>query len=424
VQGSAVVLREDRPGHLHLVAYVVIDAGVANIATLRESLCGRLPEHMLPAAWVVLDALPRLPNGKLDRRALPAPQAEEAAAYVAPRTPLESVLAELWCEVLGVARVGVHDHFFELGGHSLLAARLVSQVRRDLQPRCSLATLFKSPTLEGFAGALERISKTADGGAERGELLALQALGSGPALFCICGVHLYAPLARLLAPDHPVYGVFLPYEHSLLASAPGVAPQLPSVEQMAADYVREIRRQQPDGPYHLLGVSFGGLLAYEVAQQLSAAGVAVGAVTVLDFDFDAGRPRRWSERLAHRLRALPKRWQAIMKPRERLDAVAHATPGAPRPSDEEQRLIDLRDRIYEQAIAAYVPQPYGGRVHVVRAEETLATAGHQPAADYGWARHVRDLCLEDVAGGHVSMLAEPHVHALAVCVRRHLAPSR
>jgi amino acid adenylation domain-containing protein len=154
VTDCVVVAREDVPGDRRLAAYVV---GAAQVDELREHVRRSLPEYMVPSAYVALDALPLTPNGKLDRKALPAPEhTAEAARYVAPRTEAEELLAEIWAEVLGLERVGVHDNFFELGGHSLLIMRLLARVRDTLDLRISIRTVFSMPTLEAMAGEIER----------------------------------------------------------------------------------------------------------------------------------------------------------------------------------------------------------------------------------------------------------------------------
>jgi acyl carrier protein len=154
VAGCVVMVREDAPGEQRLVAYVV---GEARAEALRAHVRRSLPEYMVPAAFVVLDALPLSPNGKLDRKALPAPEygaAEET--YVAPRTPVEEVLAGIWAEVLRLERVGVHDSFFDLGGHSLLIMRLLADVQATFNQEISIRTVFSMPTLEAMAGEIER----------------------------------------------------------------------------------------------------------------------------------------------------------------------------------------------------------------------------------------------------------------------------
>jgi amino acid adenylation domain-containing protein len=154
VREAAVVVREDTPGEKRLVAYV---AGEVAADEVREHLRGRLPEHMVPGAIVRLDALPLTANGKLDRKALPAPELTSAEErYVAPRTPVEEVLAEIWVQVLRVERAGVHDSFFGLGGHSLMATRLLAHVQATFGLEISIRDVFSMPTLEAMAGEIER----------------------------------------------------------------------------------------------------------------------------------------------------------------------------------------------------------------------------------------------------------------------------
>ncbi|MDH5538703.1 MAG: amino acid adenylation domain-containing protein, partial [Rhizobacter sp.] len=155
VQACAVALREDRPGLKRLVAYV--SGPAAEPAALRQFLRQRLPDHMVPEVVVVLAALPRLPNGKLDRKSLPAPQVTPGdTRHAAPQTATEIAVADVWCEVLGRSRVGLHDNFFDLGGHSLLAMQVVSRLRARLHIELPLLRLFVDPTLQALAGIIER----------------------------------------------------------------------------------------------------------------------------------------------------------------------------------------------------------------------------------------------------------------------------
>ncbi|WP_262706388.1 MULTISPECIES: amino acid adenylation domain-containing protein, partial [Streptomyces] len=166
----AVVVREDRPGDRRLVAYVVAAGGGCDVGVVREFVRGRLPEFMVPGAWVVLDGLPVTANGKLDRRALPAPQGGGGLEYTAPRDGVEELLCGLFAEVLGVERVGVEEGFFDLGGHSLLATRLVSRVRSELGVELPVGVVFETPTVAGLS---RKLAGNAEGqaGRERPELV-------------------------------------------------------------------------------------------------------------------------------------------------------------------------------------------------------------------------------------------------------------
>ncbi len=157
VRGAVAIVREDAPGRQALVAYLTVDGDAPSTAELRTLVAGSLPEYMVPAAFVVLDAFPATPGGKVDRRALPAPTAAEGEGRAAPRTPTEEVLAALYSDVLGVAAPGTGEGFFELGGHSLLATRLVSRVREAFAVELPLLAVFEAPTVAGLAGRIDAL---------------------------------------------------------------------------------------------------------------------------------------------------------------------------------------------------------------------------------------------------------------------------
>jgi acyl-coenzyme A synthetase/AMP-(fatty) acid ligase len=165
VQTSAVVVREDTPGNKRLTAYVVNRNGAASSSELRECLRGRLPDYMVPAAFVTLEALPLTPNGKLDRKALPVPgfeRPELSASYVAPGNPTEKILADIWAQSLALEKVGIHDNFFELGGHSLLLVQVQSRVCEKLQTQVSIVEMFQYPTISSLARHLSQPSAESD----------------------------------------------------------------------------------------------------------------------------------------------------------------------------------------------------------------------------------------------------------------------
>jgi acyl carrier protein len=158
VKQAAVLLREDSPGDKRLVAYIVGIEGTPDTEILKTHLKERLPDYMVPSILVTLEALPVTPSGKLARRALPVPDYGDAAQqYVAPRDATEEALTKIWSEILGIARVGIHDDFFELGGHSLLATQLISRVRDTLETEMPLKYLFRNPTPESLANALQAL---------------------------------------------------------------------------------------------------------------------------------------------------------------------------------------------------------------------------------------------------------------------------
>ncbi|GGZ45692.1 hypothetical protein GCM10010371_00830 [Streptomyces subrutilus] len=270
----AVVVFEDGPGGKRLVAYAVPRAGHGlTTGELLRWAAGELPEHMVPSAAVLLDAIPLTVNGKPDRGALPAPAPAARPSGRPPRTPREEVLCGLFAEILGVEGVGIDDNFFGLGGHSLLGVRLVSRMRTVLGLERGVRDLFRTPTVAGLLG------DEPTGFDPMGVLLPLSTRGSRAPLFCIhpgTGVGWpYAGLAQHLGPDQPLYAV-----QARALSELGHSPE--SVEEMVADYLPLIREVQPHGPYRFLGWSFGGTVAHALAARLAELGERTDLLAMMD----------------------------------------------------------------------------------------------------------------------------------------------
>lgn len=274
IRDAVVVLREDNPGDTRLVAYTTPADGPQPPA-LRAALGAVLPEYMIPSAFVVLERLPLTVNGKLDRNALPEPDYTPEVTRRAARTPREEVLCDLFAEVLKTPDVGIDDDFFALGGHSLLGARLIGRIRSVLGVRIDIARVFQSPTPATMAAALG----FEDHQAALRTLLPLRPTGTRTPLFCVHPggglAWCYAGLLRYVSKDIPVYGI----------QARGIAEpaSLPlSIDEMADEYVTQIREVQPSGPYFLLGWSFGGVAAQAIAQRLADDGERIAAMVLLD----------------------------------------------------------------------------------------------------------------------------------------------
>ncbi|MEH1097958.1 amino acid adenylation domain-containing protein [Micromonospora sp. CPCC 205561] len=357
VAQAAVVPREDAPGQLRLVGYVVPAAGAApEPAELRRYVAQRLPDYMVPPAFVALAAIPRTTNGKLDRAALPAPDLTATVGGRAPRDHREAVLCAFFAELLGLPEVGIDDDFFSLGGHSLLVARLMGRVRAEFGVEIGIRTVFEAPTVAKLAPALA----TATGGAGTDELLPLRTRGEGPPLFCVApATGLAWSYAALLAslPDRPVYGL-----QSVAVDGPA------SVAQLAAEHVRRIREIQPAGPYHLLGASFGGLVAHEMAVQLVESGAQVAPLTLLD-SFP-----------------LPDAWRALPPPDEGAAAAAVLGQGALGGLDDEgRRLAYAAFARNSRLLGDWTPRHFGGDALVVEATEGKTPDWPGPRS---WAPHV------------------------------------
>ncbi|WP_157536742.1 non-ribosomal peptide synthetase [Kitasatospora mediocidica] len=280
VAQAVVVVREDRPGDRRLVGYLVPVEGHegVDVEEVRRHVAGRLPRHMLPAALVVLPVLPLTSNGKLDQRALPAPVAVTGRSGRGARSAREEILCALFAEVLDVPSVGIDDDFFTLGGHSLLAARLISRIRTALGAELGIRDLFDAPTVAGLA---ERLDGSGLGDGALATLLPLRR-STGTALsplFCVhpaAGISwVYSGLLRHLDRDRPLYGL---QARGLVD--PEAAPA--SVDAMVDDYLAQIRSVQPHGPYALLGWSFGGVVAHELAVRLQEEGEEVQTLALLD----------------------------------------------------------------------------------------------------------------------------------------------
>ena len=276
VNQAVVITRDNQFGEKQLIAYLVM-SGAKNPSALREELRTELPDYMIPAHFVPLEELPLTPNGKIDRDALPSPASEwvRTESYVPPRTPLEKELSDIWSELLGLKQISIHDDFFRMGGHSLLAVRLRSAVLDRLKRDFPLRDLFQASTIAGLASLLEkpseRISSTV--------IVEIQPRGERTPFFVVHpaggNVFCYADLARELGPEQPLFGLQAPAAESL--------PQgTETFEQIAEVYIQAIRAVQPSGQYLLGGWSLGGLLAWEIARQLSAQGESIGLLALID----------------------------------------------------------------------------------------------------------------------------------------------
>ncbi|MFE7741306.1 amino acid adenylation domain-containing protein [Nocardia sp. NPDC057455] len=277
---AVALVRTDPALGDQLVGYVLPEPGARpDPAELRAQVAEYLTGYMVPAAIVVIDAIPLTPNGKLDRRALPAPTFR-TREFRAATTPVEATVAAAFAAVLGAERFGMDDNFFEHGGNSLLAAKLTLRLSTALGTRIPVMRVFTAPTpAELVADLARRTSGAVETEAAFDMLLPLRPAGSAAPLFCVHPVSgiswSYAGLAAYLDPERPLYGLQTPVL--------GTDEAMPgSIEEWAQRYVRLIRSKQPTGPYHLLGWSFGGVLAHEMAVQLQRDGEQVALLAVMD----------------------------------------------------------------------------------------------------------------------------------------------
>jgi amino acid adenylation domain-containing protein len=444
---AVATAQEEARGDKTLVVYVVPRAGeVLAKADLHQFLADRLPVYMVPAAFVFLDRLPVTANGKLDRRALPCPfTADRETVTAPPRDPSELQMLLIWEEVLGVSGLGVNDNFFDLGGHSVLAVRLMALIEQRSGRDLPIATLFGAPTVREMVAVLRDADGTR-GSLSSSVLVPIQPQGERTPLFLVhpIGGHVlcYVQLARHLGRERPVLGL------ESAGRRPG-QPLATSVEAMASHYVEEMQRVQPEGPYVLGGMSSGGVIAFEMAQQLRGRGQEVALLLLLD-----SRPPAFTERLEELLEdaALFAGWARELELSSgRNLGISYE---ALRSLTADEQLTLLLGRLQEtgllppevaidrarhlvhllktnlRAVEAYVPRLYPGKITLFRATENdvsklaesewtrriLAEVARHPS--YGWSRLASEpveVC--PVPGEHLTLAQEPNVVHLAAELR-------
>lgn len=422
VRASVVSAVGERQGAKQLVAYAVLDEGhdpAGAPERLREALGKTLPAYMVPQHVLLLDALPLTANGKVDRTALPIPgtHADDTGAVVAPRDKVEAELAAIWAEFFPDANVGVHTDFFALGGNSLLAVRLMAGISARLDCSLPLSTLFAQPTIASLAEAV----RDAGSGLKRTALVPVRTDGSRPPLFFVHPVGgdvlCYAELASLLGEEQPFYALQVPD-----------GPELTTVAELAAHYAGAITAANPDGPLRLGGWSMGGVVALEIAQQLTRAGRTVESLAVIDLLEPPGPADH-----AHVDDAVLLSWFArdlaglageSWEPEPDTFREAGALPDALGVLHTEARrrsvlppdldagtLGAIFDRFARnfRALLSYEPQPYAGPVRFFRARE-----GAPDAVVAAWQAHFRnDTQVVDLPGDHYTVMQQPQLRRLA-----------
>ena len=280
VEQCVVVKREDG-GTERLVAYLTCRDAENPPQDLDQALARRLPGYMLPAVFVVLDSMPLTPHGKIDHEALRAPpRPNQTDGIIAPRNETEQCLVAIWENCLGIRPIGIRESFFDLGGDSLTAIQLLGEIEKAFGVALAFATVVQERTVEGLANAL-LLQQPA---ILLAPLVPVSPGMTRPPLFCVFGAFFYYELAKHLAPDQPVYSLYLDTEVELVRKGRlTLSERRPQrLEDLAAEYVERIRAIQPNGPYYFAGLSFGGLLAYEIAQQLVAAREKVALLAMFD----------------------------------------------------------------------------------------------------------------------------------------------
>jgi len=435
IKNSAVIARELKhtPDNLQLVAYIEPNEDSApKKKEIRDFLASQLPNYMVPPLIVVLEKLPLTPTGKVNRRALPEPEAVEQGVeqgYIAPRDSIEVQLVKIWEKVLKTRPIGVQDEYFELGGNSLLAAQLFTQIEKTFGKKLPLATLFQAATIEDQANILRQD----DWVPNWSSLVALRSGGSKPPLFCAApvggNVLSYHDLMTHLDPEIPIYGL-------QAIGLDGMQTVHRNVNEIAAHYVKEILSVQSEGPFYLSGSSFGGLVAYEMAQQIHDLGKPVALVVMFDA-YGPNYPKRlpstsrlrrkvfkymrridthisnlrytdWQGRVTYVRVKLPKLYYRLTRRvKNKVDQILHPVP---------RQLARVRSAHMNAARRKkrYMREErrFDGRLVLFRAEKQ--PLGIYPDPKLGWSTVVGDkIEVYEIPGHHTSIIYEPRVHILA-----------
>ena len=391
IQEAVVVLRGDTLADRHLVSFFTADKAV-DTSEIVPQLHEILPGYMIPARYIQLDHFPLNANGKVDRLALAQTDITVPEERVEPpRSDLEVRIANVWREILR-CKIGRDQNFFELGGNSLKAVTLLAQIEDQVGVEISFSTFYNNPTIADLAIAIghhnqhDLVSSSV--------LLNSSASEAAP-LFCIEGVHLYHELAVALEPYMAVYGVYLPEVQSQLTDIARHKPHKRFISTGAAAkyYIESIIAQQPCGPYRLAGFSYGGLIAYEIAQQLTRGGEEVEALIILDMPLTAQIAS--SQGIGE-----------IIKHNARISRVKLAQCFGSDDSSNLQRILAADE--YER----HCIEPYAGSVLLCRALGEPRTY-KRPEPSLGWHRYVDNITVQDCPGKHHDLLAQGNSALLA-----------
>ncbi len=423
VRRAVVAGRADPSGEKRLVAYLVASPQ-ANLSAgdLRSALAQHLPDYMLPSAFVFVDRIPVTSNEKIDYRSLPEPDWSHPGVQteaVAPRDEIERRLAGIWQEVLSVEKVGIRDDFFALGGHSLTAASLCLRIEKDFGRKLYPALLVENNTVERLARILKQRTLPPK------VIIPIQTGGERPLLFLAPGNEgdtlYFRSLAAHLGAKQPVYGL-------QATDLVGVIPALANLETMAAYFIQEMRAVQARGPYYLGGHSFGGRLAFAIAQLLVQAGERVDLLVLMD-TFAPGQRLRADLRARIRmhtdqLRARPIReWPAYLHQRWnnillRLARISFLRPLVGRLG---YGSLDAAARNKFSA-QGYTYRPYPGKLTLFRVTERPDFVHTDVTA--GWREYASEVEVRDVPGTHGTLLNEPNVQVLACELKACLEEAR
>ncbi len=419
VAAVVVAVREDSPGERTLAAYVVpTEGGAVSLAELRAALGRALPGYMIPGAFSILRALPLLPNGKVDRRALPAPERVHAPTSALARDDAEARIAALFQNLLGLDRVAVNESFFDLGGHSMMAVKLVEQLNRHFGAGLTLRSLFEAQTVE-------QLSRLLRDGHDRGRdhtLVPIRPSGTRRPLFLISRPNVnslgYLALSRHLDASRPIYGLQRDYPEEQDLGRPFTREEY---EGWARDYLETIRLVQPKGPYLLGGMCEGALIAFTMTHLLEAEGEEVTLLAMFDAWPEENTRRRWIHELAIYEKRLRSRLDQGMI--ALLGFIREKVASALRPRRRGATALEhAGDNLWEERIfpgPGFVPSRVAAPITVFKVKKQPYWRIHDE--ELGWGDRTRSgVTTHLVEGNHQTILRAPYVASLGRALDAHL----
>lgn len=382
-----------------------------------------LPDYMVPLDFIIMENFPLSDNGKVNRKALPKLIPKEDPFILKAKTPEEKLVARIWEEALGIGQVDITDNFFEIGGHSLIAVQVMVRLEQVYGVKLPLSILFKYPTVQKLAHALKTGQFSVG---EWNSLVPIKSSGKNTPLYIVHGGGLnilpFYAVAKHMDEEQPVYGI-------QAKGLDGVERPLTTVESIASQYVQELLKQNPHGPYLLAGYSLGGIIAYEMAKQLEALGKEVGKVILFDtYAYQSDHRENWKVRLRNQIRhGIGKRvfdlylWRhhpdifkriKVNSLRKKVNQVKKALHMKVQ-SDETDLIKTFKkvESVYKEACKEYVITPRKGSVHLLKAR---IQTGYLPDAKYmGWKPYVDNIRVWEVEGEHIDMLSPTHAPKFA-----------
>lgn len=446
IKENVVIVREDAGGEKMLVAYYVLEnKSEVSYKELRQYLKERLPDYMIPSAFIPMEKFPLTSTLKVDRNALPDPDlssARESTGYVGPKTQTEQKLARIWTAILNQKKIGIHDDFFEIGGHSMLAVALMVKIEKELNIRLPLASLFDRSTIHLLAELIDQNSDSI----EWRSLVPIRPAGMKKPLFLVHGlglnVLLYTTIVNYLDPEQPVYGL-------QAKGLNGMDEPLTTIESIAAYYISEIQSIDKEGPYALAGFSLGGRIAFEMARQLDEMGKKVSFLGILDATAESSvADQPFLKRSRYRIKyaynyilwniasffrepnetkfsVITRRWNGLVKRVRGIDIKVddkdgHISKGK---KSELPKYLRKVHRVNRTANLRYVVRSYNGTVHLFKAQNQTF---YIPEPDnYGWDKVVKKgVLVHEIPGEHSNTFAPPNDKYFAEILQKSLDESR